>query len=92
MPRAWNMRWVGRLLLLVVGLLAFGARPAVAIEIQRVTGATGIEAWLIEDHTNPIIAVSFAFRGGGALDPAGKEGLADMVSGLLDEGAGPMDR
>ncbi len=86
-----SMRWVGRLLLFIVGLLAFGPRPALAIDIQRVTSAGGIEAWLIEDHTNPIIAVNFAFRGGSALDPAGKEGLASMVSGLLDEGAGPLD-
>lgn len=86
-----SMRWAGRLLLLVVGLLALGPRPASAIDIQRVTSAGGIEAWLIEDHTNPIIAVNFAFRGGSALDPAGKEGLADMAAGLLDEGAGPLD-
>ncbi|MGH6944569.1 MAG: M16 family metallopeptidase, partial [Geminicoccaceae bacterium] len=31
------------------------------------------------------------FRGGAALDPVGKEGLAYMVSGLLDEGAGELD-
>jgi zinc protease len=86
-----HVGWIGRLLLLVVGLLAFGPRPVSAIEIQRVVSAGGIEAWLIEDHTNPIIAVNFAFRGGSALDPVGKEGLADMVSGLLDEGAGPLD-
>lgn len=83
--------WIGRTLLVVVGLLALGPRPVSAIDIQRVVSAGGIEAWLVEDHTNPIIAVSFAFRGGAALDPAGKEGLADMVSGLLDEGAGPLD-
>jgi zinc protease len=33
----------------------------------------------------------FAFRGGAALDPDGKEGLANMVSSLLDEGSGDMD-
>ncbi len=91
MAEAKSMRWAGRLLLLVVGLLALAPRTASAIEIERVTSARGIEAWLIEDHTNPIIAVNFAFRGGSALDPAGKEGLADMVAGLLDEGAGPLD-
>lgn len=91
MTGAKSMRWAGRLLLFIVGLLALGLRPAAAIDIQRVTSARGIEAWLIEDHTNPIIAVNFAFRGGSALDPAGKEGLADMTAGLLDEGAGPLD-
>ncbi|WP_316978418.1 M16 family metallopeptidase [Shumkonia mesophila] len=91
MTGARHIRRIGRLLFLIVGLLAVGPRPASAIDIQRVTSAGGIEAWLIEDHTNPIISVNFAFRGGSALDPAGKEGLADMVSGLLDEGAGPLD-
>jgi len=84
-----------RLRLLVVavfaGVLLAGLRPAAAFDIQRVVGPGGIEAWLIEDHTNPVIAMRFAFRGGAALDPEGKEGLAEMVSGLLDEGAGPLD-
>ncbi len=62
-----------------------------AAEVQRVVSPQGIEAWLIADHTNPIITMRFAFRGGAALDPAGKEGLANMVSGLLDEGAGDLD-
>lgn len=65
------------------------ARPNAAI--QRVVSPGGVEAWLIEDHTNPILSVRFIFRGGAALDPAGKEGLAGMVSGLLDEGAGELD-
>jgi zinc protease len=65
--------------------------PALAFDIQRVQSAGGIEAWLIEDHTNPIISIRFAFRGGASLDPVGKEGLAEMVSGLLDEGAGSID-
>ena len=51
----------------------------------------GIEAWLVEDHLNPIISLHLAFRGGSALDPEGKEGLANMVSTLLDEGAGDLD-
>ena len=67
---------------------AVSIAPAAAFQIQRVKSPGGIQAWLIEDHTNPIISLSIAFRGGAALDPAGKEGLANLVSGLLDEGAG----
>ncbi|MBL8659044.1 MAG: insulinase family protein [Rhodospirillales bacterium] len=66
------------------------ASPAHAVEVQRVTGG-GVEAWLVEDHTNPIITVRLAFRGGAALDPADKSGLAEMVAALLDEGAGDLD-
>ncbi len=62
-----------------------------AVEIERVVSPGGIVAWLVEDRTLPVIAMRMIFRGGAALDPAGKEGLAEMVSSLLDEGAGGMD-
>lgn len=74
--------------LVITGLSAVTAR---AVEVQRVVSPGGIEAWLVEDHTNPIIALELAFRGGAALDPADKPGLAYMVSSLIDEGAGPLD-
>ena len=35
--------------------------------------------------------MNIAFRGGAAQDPAGKGGLANLMSGLLDEGAGDLD-
>ena len=72
-------------------VLGAASRPAAAVEVERVTAPGGIVAWLVRDHTNPIIAIRFAFRGGAALDPAAKGGLANMVSGLLDEGAGALD-
>lgn len=77
--------------LAAIALLALvvAAPTAAAVEVQRVTGG-GVEAWLVEDHTNPIVNVQFAFRGGAALDPADKSGLAEMVAALLDEGAGEM--
>ena len=76
--------------LAVVVLVAL-ARPAGAVDVKEVTGESGVTAWLVEDHTNPIISVRFAWRGGAALDPEGKAGLANLVSGLLDEGAGDLD-
>ena len=72
-------------------LLLAAASPAAAIEVQRVVSPGGIEAWLVEDHSNPIISLDMTFRGGAALDPVGKEGLANLVSGLIDEGAGDLD-
>ena len=62
-----------------------------ALTIQKVTSPSGIEAWLVEDHKNPIIATDFSFTAGAATDPTGKEGLATMVASLLDEGAGDLD-
>ena len=76
---------------LVLAWMLFSSLPAMAIEIKEVKSAKGITAWLIEDRTNPIIALSLAFRGGAAIDPGGKGGLANLVSGLLDEGAGDLD-
>jgi zinc protease len=65
--------------------------PADAMEIQRVKSPGGIEAWLVESHDNPLIAMRFAFRGGAAQDPAGRDGVAYFVSGMMDEGAGDLD-
>ena len=78
--------------LLVLGLIV-GFAPAAhaAAKIQRVTTAAGIEAWLVQEPRIPIIAVEVAWRGGSAQEPVGREGLARMLSGLLDEGAGDLD-
>ena len=65
--------------------------PARAVEVQRVVSPGAIEAWLVEDHSNPIISLSLAFRGAAALDPAGREGLAAMVAATIDEGAGDLE-
>lgn len=62
-----------------------------ALDIQPVTSPGGIRAWLVEDDRNPLLALSFSFRGGESADPEGKEGRARMVAGLLDEGAGDLD-
>jgi zinc protease len=74
----------------IVALL-HAAPATAAVDVQRVVSPGGVEAWLVQDPTAPLISVSVAFRGGSALDPQGKEGLAEMVSGLLDEGAGDLD-
>ena len=62
-----------------------------ATEIQKVVSPGGIEAWLVEDHTVPIIAMDFSFAGGTAQDVPGKEGMVSMLSSLLDEGAADLD-
>jgi len=72
-------------------LAALAASSADAMEIKRVTSPGGIEAWLVESHANPLIAMRFAFRGGAAQDPQDRQGLAYFVSGMMDEGAGDLD-
>ena len=65
--------------------------PAHAMDIKRVVSPGGIEAWLVEDHKVPVLALEWAFEGAGGTDPKGKEGLANLTSTMLDEGAGPYD-
>lgn len=72
-------------------LLAFVPASAKAVEIERVISDGGIEAWLVEDHSLPVISFQFLFPGGAATDSPERAGLANMVSGLLDEGAGALD-
>ena len=74
-----------------VGVAKANHKSGHTVNVVKVLSPSGIEAWLVRDHLNPIINMHFAFRGGSALDPGGKEGLAYMVSGLLDEGAGDLD-
>jgi len=77
---------------LCLGLLMFASlRPAGAVEVQKVVSPGGIEAWLVEEQTVPILAMNFAFRGGYTQDPDGKEGLVNLLSSLLDEGADEYD-
>ena len=74
----------------LIAALAFSG-PARAFEIKSVTSPGGVTAWLVEDRTVPLVAMSFSFRGGAAGDPEGKEGLSHFLSGMLDEGAGDLD-
>jgi zinc protease len=72
-------------------LTAVIAAPAHAIIIDRVVSPGGIEAWLVQDHTLPVVTLDFSFAGGAATEPNEKVGLATMTTSLLDEGAGPLD-
>lgn len=81
--------------LLFTAVLIF-AVPAHAQEkflnIQEVTSASGLKAWLVEDHSVPIIALTFNFQGAGsAQDAIEKQGLAQLASNTMDEGAGDLE-
>ncbi|MGZ5851046.1 MAG: M16 family metallopeptidase [Hyphomicrobium sp.] len=74
----------------VVALFATSSTPANAMKIQTIKSPGGIEAWLVEEHSVPMMAMRFAFDGGSSQDPVGKEGLANFVTAMLDEGAGDL--
>lgn len=70
--------------------------PAVSMasraeHVQRIVTPGGVTAWLVESYAVPLVALEFSLRGGAAQDPPDKPGLATLLSGLLDEGAGPYD-
>ena len=69
----------------------FQSAQSFAFEIREITSPGGIKAYLVEDHTLPIISMSFAFEGGSTLDPVGKEGTVSLMRSMLDEGAGELD-
>jgi len=75
-----------------VTLAALAPTPSqAATKIQHLTSPGGIEAWFVQDATVPLIAMEYAFAGGGAQDPADKPGVANLVADLLDEGSGDLD-
>ena len=62
-----------------------------ASTVQQVVSPGGIRAWLVEDYTVPLVALELAFLGGAAQDPPALPGVATLLAGLLDEGAGPYE-
>ncbi|MEM8536256.1 MAG: pitrilysin family protein [Pseudomonadota bacterium] len=76
------------LTLLTLALWATTARAE--INIQEVTSAGGINAWVVSEPSIPFVAMEIRFRGGASLDEPGKRGAVNMMTGLLEEGAGDM--
>lgn len=76
---------------MLVVVLLWAVPAAAATTPVRVVSPGGIEAWLVEEHAIPILSAQISFRGGAAMDPDDKIGRANMVSALLDEGAGDLD-
>ncbi|ODT69632.1 MAG: hypothetical protein ABS75_16265 [Pelagibacterium sp. SCN 63-23] len=73
-------------------MLAAIVAPAQAeVAFRQITSPQGIEAWMVEDYTVPIITIAFAFDGGAAQDSDDRLGQATLMSSLFDEGAGDLD-
>ena len=80
-----------KIIILFVLVLSPGMAQAAILNIQEVTSPKGIKAWLVEDHTIPVISMEYAFKGAGAVnDPKDKQGLARLLSNTMDEGAGDL--
>jgi zinc protease len=80
-----------RLLFAAFAALVLALPARAAVEIEEVTSPGGITAWLVEEHSMPFISLEIRFRGGTSLDAPGKRGAVNLMTGLLEEGAGEMD-
>lgn len=80
-----------RLLALTIGLLLAVPAQAGPGNIEIVTSAKGITAWLLHQPEVPVIGLRFSIEGGARAEPADKPGTARLMADLLDEGAGPLD-
>jgi zinc protease len=73
-------------------LLVIWALPAQAeMNIQSVTSKGGITAWLVQDSGIPFTALEIQFQGGTGLDAPGKRGAVNLMTALIEEGAGDLD-
>jgi zinc protease len=69
--------------------VALPERRGFSVPIQVIEGG-GVTAWLVEDRSLPVVSLAWAWQGGAALDPVGREGRAGMSAALLSEGAGDL--
>jgi len=83
--------FMSRFIIIPMSVLVLSMSQAWAVDIREITSEKGINAWLVEDYSVPIVTMKFSFDAGSAQDPKGKEGLVSLMSSLLDEGAGDLD-
>jgi len=75
----------------LVLLLAMALPARAAVEIVEVTSPGGLTAWLVEEPSIPFLALEIRFSGGASLDIPEKRGAINLMTGLLEEGAGALD-
>ena len=82
---------LARICLLGLGVLASGAALAAGVTLpaaERTVLANGTVLILNEKRDVPLVGLQAVVRGGAAADPAGKHGLANLLAGMLEKGAG----
>jgi zinc protease len=81
------MRLIYALVLTVLAVVPARAE----VNIQEVTSPGGLKAWLVEEPSIPFVALDLRFRGGASLEGADKRGAINLMTALLEEGAGDLD-
>jgi zinc protease len=64
--------------------------PSQAASVKPLFAVKGVPAWLVEDHSVPVVALTASFPAGSAYDPPGRAGMAAFAAALLGEGAGSL--
>lgn len=77
--------------LVFAALIAFALPAQAELPIQSVTSPGGLTAWLVEDHEIPFTALEIRMTGGTSLDPADQRGVVNLMTALIEEGAGDLD-
>jgi zinc protease len=62
--------------------------PAAYPLAQRLILPNGLQVLVLEQHGVPVVAIRLALPAGGAWDPQGREGVADLYAALITRGAG----
>ncbi|MCR9087921.1 MAG: insulinase family protein [Rhodobacteraceae bacterium] len=77
--------------LAAVAAIAVTGPARAAVDIVEVESPGGVTAWLVEEHELPFVALEILFRGGTSLDDPDARGAVNLMTGLLEEGAGELD-
>ncbi len=77
--------------LVLAATLVLPLPAAAEIDITPVTTPSGLNAWLVREPSIPFVAVDLVFVGGSVLDAPEKLGATNLMTALLEEGAGDMD-
>jgi len=80
-----------RLAVLAACIVGLTAARAGAVEVKEITTPLGLKAWLVEDKSTPVVALSFSFADGSASEPDNQKGVTSLAAILLTNGAGPLD-
>ncbi len=83
-------RFILTLLIIIATAHPAFADSAKVLDVQKFKTPAGIEVWLVQDKSVPVISMSYSFDGGLSYDPEEKPGVGRLVSILLDEGADQM--
>ncbi|WP_298805864.1 pitrilysin family protein [uncultured Lentibacter sp.] len=71
--------------------VAAPAPASAGVTVDAFTTESGLTVWHVEEKSIPFVALELRFKGGASLDAPDKRGAINLMTGLIEEGAGPLD-